>query len=359
MFFNPKFFYTDNVSEGGAAAEVSTQTDTPAIVEKATETTPDTPPAIPQDVLKELEDLRAFKKTVSESQSKTAEQLQKEADIEKAELIKYSAENNLMKVDDFSRYETSKQRQDRELVFENFSKEWKEDNKDATDEDVTEAFDYAFHLSSENEKLKAKGEKLIAKEAKELRQPLETSYNNAKERYTGEKQLRADYPNFQKYLTEAINSSLPDKIKVGEREIGEENAKEKVAIDIDLTKDEKKEIFDAVQKELSKPEVFLIWKEQTKDGKNEMLQKMVTKESKYLINEKKQAVVFEKTADEFYARGKTIGTKSGSTVGATNPFAMVKNKGFQNPQPVKDAHTIVSKADMELRQKINGRGVKA
>jgi hypothetical protein len=344
MAFLPKLLFNSATAEGGATVETTT-----TAPDTTTTTTEVTKVEIPADIQKELEELRAFRQTITEKESKTQEQIAKEAEIEKAEFIKFSAENDLMKVDDFARFETAKQRQDRELVFENFSKEWKDENKDATDDEVQEAFDNQYHVNSDSDKAKSRGEKLIAKEAKELRTPLETSYTKAKGSYEQHKVLKQDMPNFQKFIDSTIEKNISDKIKVYEKEIDSE----KIAVDIEITKEEKKEIFDAVKKEIATHESYATWKKDSKDGKNERLEKMIAKEVKYLINEKKQSLAYESTATKFYEVGEKKGTAKGSNVGANNPFAVIRQMGVPQTAAQLDALQTVEKSDLELRRKLN------
>src|SRR5262249_37702080 len=110
----------------------------------------------------------------------SAEQKEKRENQEKANIIKFAADNDLMKVEDFNKLEDLRKLSDMQIAYNKFEIEFLEDNPDAKPEDIKTAFDQEYHLNSENEKAKLRGEARIKKEATEIRQPLEKSYTNAK-----------------------------------------------------------------------------------------------------------------------------------------------------------------------------------
>ena len=113
MVLFPRFIYDDNAGESGAGASDAT------IQNQSTDV------VIPEDIQKELAELRAFKQAIAEKEpEKTPEQVAKEAEIEKANFRKYAIEKDLLKDDDFSKFDTVSKKAEHDLVFEKFSKKY-------------------------------------------------------------------------------------------------------------------------------------------------------------------------------------------------------------------------------------------
>jgi len=290
--FNRIIFFEDGAGEGSGGGSQE----------------PNTPPVIPEDIQKELDELRSFKKSISEKQPElTPEQIAKNQEIEKADFRKMAIERDLLKEDDFKNYETIQQKKDLELVKEDFEKEFKEKNPDAEPEDIEDAFNQQYHLNSENEVLKNRGQKLLEKEAKELRTPYESKYKNAEDVWKQEKDVKSNIPEFNKFIDDIIKENTPDKlpfkVKDGETDI---------EIDTDLTEDQRKEI----EKIFKNNKTFYSFAT-NKDKRDELKAQVAKKINGYIkINN------FDKAAQRSFEVGVGIGTKRGSDAGATNPFAL-------------------------------------
>lgn len=295
--FNRIIFFEDGAGEGGGGNLGD----------------PNTPPQIPEEIQRELDELRNFKKSVAEKQPElTPEQIAKNQEIEKADFRKMAIERDLLKDEDFTRYETLQQKKDLELVKEDFEREFREKNPEAELEDIEDAFNQQYHLNSENEVLKNRGLKLLEKDAKEIRNPYETKYKSAQDIYNQEKDVKATVPEFNKFIDDVIKDSTPDKlpfkVKDGDQEI---------EIDTELSEEQRKEI----EKIFKNNKTFYSFVT-SKDKREELKSQIAKKITGYIkINN------FDKAAQKSFEVGVGIGTKRGSDAGAQNPFPLNQGSG--------------------------------
>lgn len=306
MAFKSTFYFNDGGANGGGGAAPD------AVVDK---------PQIPEDIQKELTELRAFKEqTVNKTQDKTPDQLSKEQEIEKAEFLKYSAENDLLKIDEYNQYESLKSKADRDLVFEKFSteikeeltEELKEENPDISDaeieEKVKERFESEYPVNSKNQKTKERAERKLARDAKELKNPLESKYSTAKERFTEAKDIVSKIPEFNKAIDEIIKESTPEKIVVKTKD-----GEQEIDIEVELTKEQRSEI----EKLFKSEKVFGRYYNSDEKEKGTFKEKVQKKIEGYI-----KANTFDSAVAKGFEAGKKIGTNQGSNVGANNPFPL-------------------------------------
>jgi DNA-directed RNA polymerase subunit beta' len=104
------------------------------------------------------------------------------------------------------RLETVKNTADEDLVFNEFAAEVKDEilerlDDDAEEEDILaeirKEFEAEYPIHSKNEKQRARAEAKLKKAAAEIRSPLESSFNNASQRYDDEASVRAAFPKYQ------------------------------------------------------------------------------------------------------------------------------------------------------------------
>lgn len=319
MFILPRFFYNDGATENAGGAP---DTEVADKVESTNNSeTKDTPaPIFTLEELKEFgfDSPEAAKAFLAEQKAKNIpdEEKQRKEQIEKAELIKYAAENDLMKVEDFNTYESLKVKADRDLVYERFAKELKEEDPELSDEDIKEEFETEYKINSANEKRKAKGLERLQKEAGEIRTPYEAKFQTATSQYNETKELKAQYPKFATFVDNLIGS-ISDKYTVLKVKEGEEE----VAIDIELTKEDR----DAISKAFKNEKTFYAFFKGGEAGLNDLKTKISQKIDGY-IKTSKFDVAVNKVAETY----KGIGVKAGSNVGAENPFALVNNQVIQS-----------------------------
>lgn len=312
MIFNSKFIYDDGAGEG-AGGDTSVNNNGEI--------------KLPEDVQKELDSLRQFKSEIeNKPKDPTQEELERQQELDNVNFRKYAVESKLLKDDDFNKIETFKQKADRELAFEDFSAEWDADNTEVDPEDKErlkqEAFENLYHLNSTDKTLKAKGEKLLAKEAAEKRTPYETSYKSAKEQYGKDKSIAAKIPEFNKFIDDTIKNAVPEKI-VFKTKDGEDE----IEVEVELTKEQRTEL-DKVIRTARNFNSF-------SEGKPEEIKATIEKK----INGFIKINTFESATQKSYEKGKGVGTANGSNVGAENLFMLVKNS--ENKDLNKDQSSVV------------------
>jgi hypothetical protein len=298
-------FYDDGAGNGGpgdGTAPVETEVFTP-------------------ELKQELESLRAFQKSITEKEpEKTPEQLQKEVELEKVNLRKFSVENDLMKDDDFQKLETVKNKKDEDLVFEDFSDEWEKDNPEADprtkEEEKRAAFEAQYHIKSDNKTNKERGQKLIAQEAAAIRNPLETTYQTAKSRYDLEKMVKGEINGYNEYINSIIKENTPEKliVKASVKSGKEGEADTELDVDVDITEDQRKEI----QKIFNNKKTFHDYVSD-KDKRDELKVKIAKKITGYIKEN-----MFERAIQRAAEVGHGNGMSKGSNVGAEQPFAIVR-----------------------------------
>lgn len=314
MEFIRKFFEDGAANnaggDAGAAAVVDTKKQADTIVA-------DPPKDLPQPVftLEELKTLGLDSKEAAiafinkaKEDNRPEEEKQKKANIEKANFLKYAAERDFL-TDDFKKYESLEAKADRDLVFEKYAAEEKADNPALTDEEIKEAFESEYKLNNENEKIKAKGEAKLKREANELRKPSQNAWNKAQESYKGELGAWQKHQEFKGLVKDTFKSEIPEKysvkVKIGEEEI---------PVIVDVTPELKTKIEKAFnsEKTLSKYLSF--------DGKPADFAADLSRNIKSFIK--------SELADLAIEEGVKIGIKRGTakaSKGADNPFALQDN----------------------------------
>ncbi len=319
MILPVRFFYDDNANEGAGGS-----TDNAAAADASQEgqegknnnaAVADAPPPIPEDIAKELEELRAFRAANTKEPLKSAEELAKEKEQDKADFIKHAIDNDFCNVDDITKYESVKVQNDADLVFPEFFQEFKEDNPDIVDEKeladaAKDEFESRYKISSKDESIKAKGLAKLAKAANEIRSPYETKVKAAEADYVQTKELRAKMPSFDKFVETQIAKNAPDKVPF-EINIGKE--KTSVSIEVELTKEDK----EAIAKTFKTPKTFMNYSKSPEET-----EKALDRKIKGWIKENKFDAALEKAAEKF----EEIGMTKGSNVGANNPYGLNQGK---------------------------------
>lgn len=250
------------------------------------------------------------------------EQKKKREDLYHVEMQRFSVEEGLMKPEDFVQLNTLKAKDDRSLVFDNWLTSWKEENPDVQPEELErrsrEDFDAEYHLNSQNEKTKARGEKKLADEAKSLRNPLETAYGTVKTRFDEEQALKADFPNYNKKLTGLIQDAIPGKIKLFEGKGNvEDETSEVVPVEAELTDDQRKDIYAKVLKSLNNGGTYQTYKK----GDEKAMQDAVGKAVESVLWSDYRPIALQGVASTFHRKGFEKGQ-----IGAKNPFPLNKDK---------------------------------
>jgi hypothetical protein len=326
----------DLVTQHAAKIKDTTEVKTPEATKQDTTTTTttggattdkkdDVPPVDPYKGLLEelgLESLDALKERLKPKEDKveSPEEKEKRENLYRVEMQKYAVENGLMKPDEFTKLETLKAKDDRTAVYENWLPVWKAENPDVDAADLEERakedFEAEYHLNSTNEKTKARGLAKIEKEAKEMRSPLESSYTRVKTDFDEDRSIKNDLPAYNKALAGAIQENIPAKVKLFETKDGEDT----VPVEIDLTDDQRKEIYAKVDKKLRNSSTFQL----VKKGDLKQLQEMAKREAEAEIWATQREAGLKKIAETFLKRGDEKGYIRGS-VGAKNPFPLLQD----------------------------------
>lgn len=301
--------------DGGAAAELEVKlADTPP----ATQAEPKLPePIFTLEQIKEFgfdskEALVSHLQKVKEENKPDAEK-QKQANVEKATFLKFAAEENLIN-DDFNKYESLSSKAAKDLVFEKYVADWKEENPEIKDESEIAIqsktdFENEYKLNSENEKAKTRGLAKIEREAKALKSPSENAWNTAKSQYEEFKKVNNEGKTFDS-LVDGILKEVPEKLALKLKDGDQE-----IEFDVDLTKEQKTEI----EKTFKNKKVFSNWYTSTPEERAEFKGKLSKKIEGFIkIN------TFDSAVQEALTKGVKIGTAKGSTTGAANPFHLTQ-----------------------------------
>ncbi len=330
MVLFPRFFYDDNAGETGANAgggESSNQNASAEVV-------------IPEDIQRELAELRAYKESiVSREPEKTPEQVAKEAELEKVNFRKYAVEKDLMKDDDFSRFDTVSKKAERDLVFERFTNEQKEDNPEITEEELKEAFEYEYKLNSENEKTRARGLARLQKEAAEIKNPLESTYKTAKSQYDEDRAIEKQVAPYKKFIDDLIKENTPDKLSFFKTKDGDDE----ISVEVELSKEDR----DELAKTFINPKTFRSYLDS--NGKLDEIKPALAKKINGFLKQK----YFETALSKSFETGHGRGVLKGSSVGANQPFAIIKGGG-QSQENIKNADQEIAESQAKVRSKIHG-----
>lgn len=268
---------------------------------------------------KENEELKKPPHKKEPEKAKTSEELAKEKSIYDANLIQFAATTGDLKPEDFTKLDTLRSKADRDLVFEKFSADHKEDNPEADAEEIQNAFDEEYKIKSANDKVRHRGEQRLTKEAGEIRSPLTNTYEKVKGRFDSENEVRQNYPAFSTKIEEIAAASIPTKVDVFKDKDGEEE----VLVDLDLTDAQRKDIAEKVTKKMNTPKTYELYKE----GKLEDIQKKTKEVTEALIWKEFRQDALKKVASTYNDRG-----VKKAKVGPNNPFPLNDKNGSGNRQ---------------------------
>ena len=270
--------------------------------------------------LESLDALKERLKPKDPDKVESPEEKEKRENLYRVEMQKYAVEQGLMKPDEFVKLENLKGKEDRSLVYESWLPTWKSENPDVDPADVEERaredFEAEYHLNSTNEKTKARGLAKITKEANEMRSPLESSYTRVKTEFDEDRSIKNDLPDYNKKMAGFIQENIPAKVKLFETKDGEDT----VPVEIDLTDDQRKEIYAKVDKKMRNASTFQLYKK----GDLKQLGEIAKREAEAEIWATQRETGLQKIAETFLKRGDEKGYKRGS-VGAKNPFPLLQD----------------------------------
>lgn len=278
-----------------------------------------------KDLLKQLnfESLDALKERLKPKDAErveSPEEKERRENLYKVEMQKYAVENGLMKPDEFVKLEGLKAKDNQALVYENWLSGWKEENPDVDPSDVEarskEDFNSEYHLDSDNEKKKSRGLAKIEREAKEIRNPLESSYTKVKTDFDEDREINRNLPDYNKKLAGFIQENIPEKVKVFEHKVGEET----IPVEIELTAEERRAIYEKVDKKLRNSSTYQLY---TKNDLTQLadIAKREAEAEIWAVNRERS---MKEIAEKFLKKGDESGYKRGA-IGAKNPFPLIKD----------------------------------
>ena len=264
--------------------------------------------------LESVEQLKEKLKPPPKQKELSPEEKEKEAKVYQANLLSFAAEKGIMNPEDYVKFENVKAKADHDLVYEGFASELKEDEPDLTEEEIKEKFENRYPVNSDNPKIKARAEARLKKEAAEYRKPLESSFNKAKTEFDEDRDFRNTFPDYDKTIRGFITENIPAKYEAYKAKDGDEE----IAVEVDLSEDEKKEITENVAKRIQTTDTF----SQYKKGEIEALKKLTQQVTAAFVREKKREEANAKIAATYLKRGFDKGS-----VGAKAPFPLVGGIG--------------------------------
>ncbi len=224
----------------------------------------------------------------------------------------WAIEKGVFTPQDFVEVDRIKDSPDHDLAYESFASEYLAINKDRKDtdgealvvspEEIEEAFNEYYHIESDNQALKTKGEKSIASRANEIRAGVVDKFEQAKLEFNEQEERRVNVPNFQKFIKTTLDSAIPAEIVLNE---GDEDTKVVFSLkDVDRA---------AIEKELMNNPLFERF--HTEGATPELIKEVSEKIQKdyYWANR-------SKINAELYEKAVGHGMKKGSAVGAEAPF---------------------------------------
>lgn len=305
------------------------------------------------ELLKEtkFESLDALKAHLNkkDEKQKSPEQIKREEEVYAGNLVSYAVENELMKLEDITKYENLKGKSDEDIVYASFVTEVEDeveaeliaerkkvgDDTKPTFEEINarieEAFNKEYPLESENEKAKLRAQNKLAKVAREIKGPVESSYKSAKESFDQHREVANVYPKYTAKLNELIGSNVSEKLAVYSEKDGDED----VSAEIDLTEEERKSVAEKAFKKVSTPAMFKLFQE----GKFDKMAEILKDETDSIIWKDYRSRGLAKVAEVFVGRG----IKKGSDIGAKESFEtkQAKTDTTQKADPIAAQQQVI------------------
>ena len=266
--------------------------------------------SLPEDVAKELEELRAYKKQYSQQAEETPEQKAEREKQYQTQLHTFAFEKGLYNAEDLGKLESLKSQADTDIVYSNFKENFKTINPAATEEEMKDAFNSHYHVDSENEHLKKLGENRLAAEAANYRTPFQSKFDSAQKEFEIQRGIDAKVPEFDNFLKKVIKDHSPENWAVFKAKDGEEE----IPVNFQLSETDR----EAAYKQLRQSDNFALFLKDPKQAE-ELLQKQAEAIHRLTHNDKINKAIFDS--------GVSRGTKKGSTTGAENAFPINSQKG--------------------------------
>lgn len=255
------------------------------------------------------------------------EEKKKQEELDELEFKKFAVEGGYAKTEDFDGFSKLSQKDKKELAFENFVKEFREDNQDIEDEDILdyakEEFNREFKLDGYSEKQQQRGLAKLDKYVNEIIHPFSEKISKAKEEYDNFKTIKKEFPKFEEFISESVKNVASQKLNVVSFKV--KNG-EDINIDIELSDKDKEELY----KNFATHKTFYKYNKDGESLKKELESKM---KSWLWVNKKDEIIksIVEKSVN--------VGVKNGSDIGARNPYPLSE----ANYNEGNDTRTLLSR----------------
>lgn len=283
--------------------------------------------------------------------AETEEEKKKREEREKVGVIAYAVEEGIMTTAQISELDALNKKEDFDLVYEGFVSDQRDEvaedlekelSRKPTEaeifEELQERFDKEYPVESEKEKVKQRAEARIKQEAERIREPLKSSFEKAKTRFSEEQAIKVVYPKYNKEVSGLIDSAIPKKVDYFSDKVGEEDVK----CEVELTDDDQKFVRDKlIDKILKDEKTFSLFQK----GDTAKIKEIIAEATEALVEKRVSLAGRKKIAEVYESRG----LKKGSTTGAESSFATKQAQG--NDSGKKDKVSAEQEAIAATRKK--------
>ena len=243
-----------------------------------------------------------------------------------ADLTAYAIKSKKATKDDVVQYENIQKADSNTLVYNKFAEAKRNEDSYISDEEIKEAFDFEYYVNSEDEKLKAHGKEIIAKEGNEIKSPILEKIESIKKDFVISQNMGAFKSQQETIVNEFNKHPLKASVTVDGHDINIEVLPE-VSFD-----DLKKHLMDTEEGRLQNNLLFTAFIEDRNISEKGLGQLLSS-----IANSKVEQKKLDMVANSAYEKG--IEKGKGNTIGAKSPFSSKQEalKTSDSPQNNMDA----------------------
>lgn len=219
----------------------------------------------------------------------------------------FAVTNKLLSLDEIKKLDEVTKADDESLAMNRFSEVFKTQKKDASKEEVEQAFKLFYHVDSTDEALKESGKASMKETADGVRNTLKAKMDEAKESFTDHVGRKAQIPGYKKAIKEAITTNIPEEVELIP---GDGDAK----VSFKVTAEER----EAIEKLVVNEETFDLFR---KHGNSQQVKDSLKDRIAGLLFLKNREKIFS----TIFEAGQAAGKKGGSTTGASASFQNTNN----------------------------------
>lgn len=296
---------------------VETATTTETSPSNVVETpTPETPKFYLDSYLKEMGLSKSDLDSLKESKIKEKEEAEKPLNEQKAwaNVIADGIQDGILTKEDVVKYESISKREDNDLVFENFKKDFKPSDDTLSAEEIEEEMQEAYRNEYPSQKL-------VKLEAEKIREEIAKPFKSAETNLTKKQSVLGLKKMHEELLDTMLNSKHQESYKVGDKDIV-------VEVDNPITKEEVNEALTKTEGGKQLLNIMHSLYNESKEQSAELYKSFVSSLAKEKAQSKIIENVWEQASEHF---------KSVYSVGAQAPFTSQKiNVTEQSGDGMKD-----------------------